>query len=33
MSVADELKKLSDLKDSGALTAEEYQQQKRKLIG
>jgi uncharacterized protein YecT (DUF1311 family) len=32
-SVADELKKLADLRDSGALTAEEFQQQKRKLLG
>ena len=32
LSVADELKKLADLRDSGALTNEEFQQQKAKLI-
>mgnify|MGYP001286873863 CR=1 FL=1 len=32
MSIADELKKLSDLKDSGILTEEEYDIQKHKLL-
>lgn len=33
ISVADELKKLADLRDSGVLSAEEFQQQKAKLLG
>lgn len=31
-SVADELKKLNDLKDSGSLTQEEFESHKRKLL-
>lgn len=33
ISVADEIKKLADLHDSGILTSEEFQQQKAKLLG
>jgi hypothetical protein len=32
-SIADELRKLADLRDSGVLTTEEFQQQKGKLLG
>jgi hypothetical protein len=32
-SVADELKKLAELRDSGVLSAEEFQQQKTRLLG
>jgi hypothetical protein len=32
-SVATELKKLAELRDSGILTEEEFQKQKQKLIG
>lgn len=32
ISIADELKKLNDLKDSGALTQEEFESHKKKLI-
>ena len=33
ISIADELKKLADLRDSGILNVEEFQQQKAKLLG
>ncbi len=32
-SLADELKKLKDLMDAGVITAEEFEQQKRKMLG
>ncbi|MHB9100884.1 MAG: SHOCT domain-containing protein [Sulfuricella sp.] len=32
-SVADEIKKLADLRDSGVLSADEFQQQKTRLLG
>ena len=33
ISIADELKKLVELKESGVLTNDEFQQQKSKLLG
>ena len=33
MSIADELRKLADLKEQGLLTADEFQTQKQKLMG
>ena len=32
-SIADELKKLKDLADSGVITASEFEQQKSKILG
>ncbi|WP_264521878.1 SHOCT domain-containing protein [Flavobacterium sp. N1994] len=33
ISIADELKKLKDLVDDGVITSEEFEQQKRKILG
>jgi multidrug resistance efflux pump len=33
VSIADELKKLKDLVDAGVITSEEFDQQKRKMLG
>jgi hypothetical protein len=33
ISIADELKKLKDLVDNGVITSEEFEQQKRKILG